>query len=112
MEVHTSFSSAHAASLDDGMDFPDGMGRRDPMNDDEPERIMAEPMAESDRSYADDVAPLPMSNGSERHHHNDHVAEVVSLDSMRAAVVTNMAGNFEADDLDVPAFMRKRSEVM
>jgi cell division protein FtsZ len=112
VEVHTSFSSAHAASLDDGMDFPDGMGRRDPMNDDEPERIMAEPMAESDRSYADDVAPLPMSNGSERHHHNDHVAEVVSLDSMRAAVVTNMAGNFEADDLDVPAFMRKRSEVM
>jgi cell division protein FtsZ len=113
-EVHTSFSSAHAAALDDGMDFPDGMGRRestkrDFMNEDEPERIMAEPIAEEDRGYADDAAPMP--NASERHHH-DHVAEVVSLDSMRSAVVTNMAGNFEADDLDVPAFMRKRSEVM
>jgi hypothetical protein len=35
-------------------------------------------------------------------------AEVISLDSMRSAMVAN----FEQDDLDVPAFLRKRGEVM
>jgi hypothetical protein len=39
-------------------------------------------------------------------------ADVVSLDSMRSSVLTNMAANFEQDDLDVPAFLRKRSDVM
>jgi hypothetical protein len=34
--------------------------------------------------------------------------EVISLDSMRSAMVAN----FEQDDLDVPAFLRKRGEVM
>jgi hypothetical protein len=34
--------------------------------------------------------------------------EAVSLDSMRSAMVAN----FEQDDLDVPAFLRKRGEVM
>ena len=33
--------------------------------------------------------------------------EVISLETMRS-----MAPNFEQDDLDVPAFMRKRNEVM
>jgi hypothetical protein len=33
-------------------------------------------------------------------------AEVVSLDSMRTAMIAN----FEQEDLDVPAFLRKRSE--
>jgi hypothetical protein len=31
---------------------------------------------------------------------------------MRSSIVTNMAANFEQDDLDVPAFLRKRNEVM
>jgi hypothetical protein len=35
-------------------------------------------------------------------------AEVISLDSMRNAMVAN----FEQEDLDVPAFLRKRGEVM
>jgi len=35
-------------------------------------------------------------------------AEVISLDTMRHAMVAN----FEQDDLDVPAFLRKRGEVM
>ena len=35
-------------------------------------------------------------------------AEVISLDGMRSAMVAN----FEQDDLDVPAFLRKRGEVM
>jgi len=39
-------------------------------------------------------------------------ADVISLDTMRNAMVTNMSANFEPDDLDVPAFLRKRNDVM
>jgi cell division protein FtsZ len=46
----------------------------------------------------------------------DRAAAVISLDSMRdnlhGSVLTNMVNNFEPDDLDVPAFLRKRNEVM
>jgi len=35
-------------------------------------------------------------------------ADVISLDSMRNAMVNN----FEQNDLDVPAFLRKRNDVM
>jgi hypothetical protein len=31
---------------------------------------------------------------------------------MHNNALTNVASNFEADDLDVPAFLRKRNEVM
>jgi hypothetical protein len=42
-------------------------------------------------------------------HASDHAAaDVISLDTMRNAIVTN----FEQDDLDVPAFLRKRNDVM
>ncbi len=105
-EVRTSFSSQHAAALEDPMDFPDGAGRGSMAEP--PKHIMAEPqmsdhqMAE-DRSYVDDGASMPVSHAS------DHVAaDVISLDTMRNAIVTN----FEQDDLDVPAFLRKRNEVM
>ena len=57
-----------------------------------------------DRAYVDDIAPAPVSHAS------DHVAgEVISLDGMRRLHVVT---NFEQDDLDVPAFLRKRNEVM
>jgi hypothetical protein len=57
----------------------------------------------TDRAYTDDVVPAPMAHAS------GHLAgDVVSLDTMRGAIVTN----FEQDDLDVPAFLRKRNEVM
>ena len=46
--------------------------------------------------------PAPVSHASDR------AADVISLDSMRSAVVTN----FQQDDLDVPAFLRKRNDVM
>jgi len=111
-ESHTSFSSAHAAALDNNndMDFPDGSGSRDSEST-PPERIMSDSnMSGSgmmdDRSYVDDVAPMPIAHASDR------VAEVVSLDSMRSSVLPNMVANFEQDDLDVPAFLRKRNEVM
>ena len=43
---------------------------------------------------------------------SEQVAEVISLDSMRSSVLTNLSANFEQDDLDVPAFLRKRNDVM
>jgi hypothetical protein len=77
---------------------------RDP-HDSMPKHIMesAEGRMTDDRAYADDEAPLPAA------HATDHLAgDVISLDAMRGAIVTN----FEQDDLDVPAFLRKRNEVM
>jgi hypothetical protein len=38
----------------------------------------------------------------------ERMPEVISLDTMRGA----MANNFEQNDLDVPAFLRKRNDVM
>ena len=56
----------------------------------------------NDRAY-DDVAAMPMAQPSDR-----MGGEVISLDGMRGPMVAN----FEQDDLDVPAFLRKRNEVM
>ncbi len=61
--------------------------------------------------YVDDMAPVPVSNTS------DHVAgDMISLDTMRDNMRDGLRSaivpNFEQDDLDVPAFLRKRSEVM
>jgi cell division protein FtsZ len=121
-ETHASFSSAHAAAMNhenadvDPMDFPDGSGPRTP------EHIMSSepaPFADSitndcrtndrrtnDRNYADDVA-VPAAYVPDR-----VVADVISLDSMRDNLRSSIATNFEQDDLDVPAFLRKRNEVM
>jgi cell division protein FtsZ len=111
LETHTSFSSSfsatHNSAMDDPMDFPDGSGPRHLR--DEPEHIMSsqspafDDSASNGHAYADDVAPVPMSHVSDR-----MAGEVVSLDAMRSGV----APNFEQDDLDVPAFLRKRNEVM
>jgi cell division protein FtsZ len=101
-ESHTSFSSARTSTLDDFSETP----ARDPMPEPVPERIMAEPTVTDDRSYADDA------------HVSDRAsAEVVALDSgssdiMHSGMLTNIAANFQPDDLDVPAFLRKRNEVM
>jgi len=57
-----------------------------------------------DRPYVDDPAPVAMPQAAE--------PQPISLDSMRTSVLTNMATNFEQDDLDVPAFLRKRNDVM
>ncbi|MGA8442582.1 MAG: cell division protein FtsZ [Candidatus Sulfotelmatobacter sp.] len=87
-EVHHSFATSH----DNAMDFPDPVEPSEPMSpfvDAEQvmeERRMAEP------------SPVAMAQA----------AEVISLDSMRNAMVAN----FEQEDLDVPAFLRKRGEVM
>jgi len=86
-ETHQSFASSH----DDAMDFPDPLGPSQPT-----------PAFESDmrqESQMMEPSPAVMAHAG---------AEVISLDTMRNAMVAN----FEQDDLDVPAFLRKRGEVM
>jgi len=109
-EVRTSFAAAH----DDAMEFPEQRTSRDSFQDvqpDPPKHIMESPVVEDsmtdDRTYSDDVAPTPIS------HTTDHAAaDVISLDSMRDNLRGAIVSNFEQDDLDVPAFLRKRNEVM
>jgi cell division protein FtsZ len=108
-ETRMSFSASHAAALEDPMDFPDGSGPRTKT----PEHIMSsdspsfDDTAMNDRDYADDVARVPISHASDR-----MSGEVISLDGMRDNLRNAVVPNFEQDDLDVPAFLRKRNEVM
>jgi cell division protein FtsZ len=87
-EAHQSFAASH----DDAMDFPDPVGPSPTQSFPEP---LPEPIMEEPRM----ANPFPVDNLG---------GEVISLDSMRSAMVAN----FEQDDLDVPAFLRKRGEVM
>jgi cell division protein FtsZ len=101
-EVYDSFASSHR----DAMDFPEALGPAqttppafaEPMS----ERMMSEHMLDDrmmDERGLEESSPVAMGHES---------AEVISLDSMRNAMVAN----FEQEDLDVPAFLRKRGEVM
>jgi len=71
---------------------------------DEPERV-AEPVPvfEPEPLFEPDPAPVAQESAPG----NAPQAEVISLDAMRLG-----APNYQAEDLDVPAFLRKRSEVM
>jgi cell division protein FtsZ len=101
-QQRTSFAAAH----DSAMEFPEMPDSREA---EMPEHIMsapepAPPMQE-DRGYAERAGGMEQLA--------DRATDPVSLDSVRAGVLTNLAGNFEQDDLDVPAFLRKRNnEVM
>jgi cell division protein FtsZ len=84
-EFHSSFSVTH----DDVMNLPDAS--------------MAAPSDEFAEPAREEPMPEPVPAAAV------HAgADVITLDSVRGAMVAN----FEQDDLDVPAFMRKRSEVM
>ncbi len=102
-ETRPSFAAAH----EDAMEFPQERGSRDSIPEPMPRHIMESALSDSsmtdDRAYVDDIAPVPTSQASDR-----VAGDVISLDTMRSAIVTN----FEPDDLDVPAFLRKRNEVM
>jgi len=100
-ETHS--SSSFATRHNEAMDFPDAVGPRDPLPEPVPERIMSEATMTEDRAYADDVTPVAVVQAPDR-----VSADVISLETMRSAMVTN----FEPDDLDVPAFLRKRNDVM
>jgi len=69
-----------------------------------------EPMAEPEPIFVPEPAfepdPAPVAFQESTQGIASH-AEVVSLDAMRSA-----APSYQAEDLDVPAFLRKRSEVM
>jgi cell division protein FtsZ len=99
-EARHSFSSTHAAALDNAENFDDD---RPPVAV-PPEHIMSAPVSEDDdhRAYIAEAAPVTMAPA------NDRAAEIVALETMRNAMVTN----FEQNDLDVPAFLRKRNDVM
>ena len=85
-ETRTSFAAAH----EEAMEFPEPLGDREPTPEPVPPQIMAD-------------ATFPQNSYS-----SDQAAGVASLDTMRHAMVNN----FEQNDLDVPAFLRKRNEVM
>ncbi len=106
IETRTSFASAH----EDAMEFPEERRSHDFIPD-PPKHIMESSVAEDttsdDRSYVDDTASTPVSSAS------DHLAgDVISLDAMRDNLRSAVVTNFQQDDLDVPAFLRKRNEVM
>jgi cell division protein FtsZ len=109
-ETRMSFSATHTASDDDAMDFPEALGPRDTTFEARPEpkreHIMAEPETQ-DRAFEDRNFAEPVAATQIFEHESHRSGEVISLEAMRG-----MAPNFEQDDLDVPAFMRKRSEVM
>ena len=113
-ETRLSFSATHAAALDDAMDFDDTPTSHDEMSD-PPRHIMSEPRAQQsmtdDCAFADESDPLPAAHAEGS---SDEVISVEShsLESMRNSVLTSMPSNFQQDDLDVPAFLRKRNEVM
>jgi cell division protein FtsZ len=100
-EVHHSFAASH----DDAMgfsnaDFPDPVGpaQHVPEFSDQFREDMPEPMMH-EHSTMPESSPVAIGHGR---------GEVISLDAMRGAMVAN----FEQDDLDVPAFLRKRADVM
>jgi cell division protein FtsZ len=98
-ELHHSFAASHDDALGfRDMDFPDpAPSAAAPFSPPLPH--LAEPDFRVEEPRMAESMPAAMSHSS---------AEVISLDSMRSALVAN----FEQDDLDVPAFLRKRGEVM
>ena len=71
----------------------------------EPEPVAEpEPVFVPEPSFEPDPAPVAFQESAPG---NASHAEVISLDAMRS-----VAPNYQAEDLDVPAFLRKRSEVM
>src|ERR1700678_3514528 len=87
-EVQHSFPSSH----DDDMNFSVSASVPSSFSEPMPEMMMEEHGVE-------ESSPVAVPHAS---------AEVISLEAMRSALVAN----FEQEDLDVPAFLRKRNEVM
>jgi cell division protein FtsZ len=99
-ESHHSFVASHDNAMSfsnasyNNMDFPEPMGR-EAAPASFVEESMPEPMMEDRAESSVNVGNLASP-------------EVISLDIVRSAMVAN----FEQDNLDVPAFLRKRGEVM
>jgi cell division protein FtsZ len=76
---------------------------RDHFRDVEPV-LEAEPVFEPEQTFAPEPAPVAFQESTSLN--ASRSAEVISLDAMRSVP------NYQAEDLDVPAFLRKRSEIM
>jgi len=116
-ETRTSF----AARNDDAMDFPS----REPADEPTPGHIMSsadrshsEVSAAEDRSQ--DRSPEDRSfdesfasgAGTSALTYSSHASQSIPVEPMHPSVANYERTNYEQDDLDVPAFLRKRSEVM
>ena len=64
-------------------------------------------MNEIEPAFAPEPEPAPVAFRDSASSDGAHAAEVISLDAMRS-----VPPSYQAEDLDVPAFLRKRSEVM
>jgi cell division protein FtsZ len=114
-ETRTSF----AARNDDAMDFPS----RGPADEPAPERIMssaneshselsvntADSRSSDNRSFDESFAS---ASGSDGLAYSSHATQSIPVDPMHVSTANFERTNFEQDDLDVPAFLRKRSDVM
>jgi cell division protein FtsZ len=77
----------------------------------------SEPVFEPETSFEPDSEPAAFRESAAGK--ASHAGDVISLDAMRTVIPSpesvdgpNDGPNYEAEDLDVPAFLRKRSEVM
>ncbi len=103
-EAHYSFAATHDDAMGlDNMDFPDPVGPAPASSFPEPYRETTAEMR-MDESRMTEPSPIAIAQVATAR----AGGEVISLDGMRSAMVAN----FEQDDLDVPAFLRKRGEVM
>jgi cell division protein FtsZ len=106
VEARNSFASAH----DRAMEFPqsekapgydpdfDAPRKHEPVMSSLPEPVITQRVVE-EPSFSAEAAPMGLAGNGR---------EAISLDAMRNAMVSN----FEQDDLDLPAFLRRRGEVM
>jgi cell division protein FtsZ len=78
--------------------------QRDYFRDPEPV-AEPEPIFEPEPSFQPDPAPVAFQESASAN--SSFAGEVISFDGMRSP-----APNYQSEDLDVPAFLRKRSEVM
>ena len=116
-ETRTSF----AARNDDAMDFPS----HEPADEAPPGHIMssADP-SHCEVSAADDRSPdrspddrsfdesFVSGAGTSALTYSSHASQSIPVEPMHTSVANYERTNYEQDDLDVPAFLRKRSEVM
>ncbi|MGA9543794.1 MAG: cell division protein FtsZ [Candidatus Sulfotelmatobacter sp.] len=103
-ESHHSFAATHDDAMGlSNMDFPDPVGPAPASSFPEPYRETTAEMR-MDESRMTEPSPIAIAQVATAR----AGGEVISLDGMRSAMVAN----FEQDDLDVPAFLRKRGEVM
>jgi cell division protein FtsZ len=108
-ETRMSFAAQH----EDAMEYADDFAQRDFIPEPVTNKIMSDTSedhsfddrshrdhSQEDRSYVEEATPVAQAP--------DRSAEVIALETMRNAMVNN----FEQNDLDVPAFLRKRNDVM